>query len=182
MRKAILLSLLFPVLIFAQSDQKPDAKKPDVWEPMKYLVGKWEGSSQGRPGEGAVEREYGFILNGKYLQVKNKSVYKPQEKNPKGEVHEDLGLISFDRGRKQFVFRQFHIEGFVNQYTAEAPTAESKTIVFTSESIENIPAGWRARETYKIINADEFVEIFELAAPGKEFEVYSESRLRRRAR
>ena len=129
MRKAILLSLLFPVLIFAQSNQPPEAKKPDVWEPMKYLVGKWEGSSQGQPGEGAVEREYGFILNGKYLQVKNKSVYKPQEKNPKGEVHEDRGYISIDRTRRLFVFRQFHVEGFVNTYVA--PPGDTP-LVFTS--------------------------------------------------
>ena len=32
-------------------------------------------------------------------------------------------------------------------------------IVFTSESIDNIPAGWRARETYKLVSADEFVEV-----------------------
>ena len=42
--------------------------------------------------------------------------------------------------------------------------------------LENIPAGWRARETYKILGPDEFVEVFELAEPGKNFEVYSEAR------
>jgi hypothetical protein len=39
--------------------------------------------------------------------------------------------------------------------------------VFVTERIENIPAGWRAKETYKILNEDEFVEIFESAEPGK---------------
>jgi hypothetical protein len=57
---------------------------------------------------------------------------------------------------------------------------DGKTIVFTSESIENIPAGWRARETYKIVSEDEFTETFELAGPGKEFETYTENRLRRK--
>jgi hypothetical protein len=46
-----------------------------------------------------------------------------------------------------------------------------KTIVFTSQSIENIPAGRRARETYKIVGPDELTEVFELAGPGKDFEV-----------
>lgn len=59
-------------------------------------------------------------------------------------------------------------------------SSDGKTIVFTSESIENIPAGWRSRETYKIIGADGFVEVFELAGPGKDFEVYSEARLLRK--
>jgi hypothetical protein len=66
----------------------------------------------------------------------------------------------------------------VNQFVTTSN--DGKTIVFTSESIENIPAGWRARETYKLTNADEFIEIFELAGPGKEFEVYSENRYRRK--
>jgi len=39
--------------------------------------------------------------------------------------------------------------------------------VFTSEAIENIPAGWRARETYVVTGPDEFEEVFELAEPGK---------------
>jgi len=55
-----------------------------------------------------------------------------------------------------------------------------KTIVFTSQSIENIPAGWRARETYKIVGPHEFTEVFELAGPGKDFEVYSEGHFKRK--
>jgi hypothetical protein len=70
-------------------------------------------------------------------------------------------MMSFDKGRKNFVLRQFHVEGFVNQYVMTGATADGKTIVFASESIENIPAGYRARETYKIIGPDEFTEVFE---------------------
>ena len=71
------LSLAPPIL--AQT-----AQQPEVWEPLKYFVGSWEGS-----GDSKVEREYQFVLKGKYLQAKNESTYLPQEKNPKGEVHED---------------------------------------------------------------------------------------------
>jgi hypothetical protein len=52
-------------------------------------------------------------------------------------------------------------------------------IVFVTESIENIPAGWRAKETYQILGPDEFVETFELAVSGKEFELYTENRFTR---
>jgi hypothetical protein len=78
------------------------------------------------------------------------------------------------------VLRQFHVEGFVNQFVMTSASADGKTIVFTSESIENIPAGFRARETYKIMGPDEFREIFEIAEPGKDFEVYSEGHYRRK--
>ena len=35
------------------------------------------------------------------------------------------------------------------------------TIVFTTAGMENIPAGWRTRETYETLGADKFVEVFE---------------------
>jgi hypothetical protein len=37
----------------------------------------------------------------------------------------------------------------------------------------------KARETYEFMSDDEFVETFELAAPGKPFQVYSRSHLKR---
>jgi hypothetical protein len=52
--------------------------------------------------------------------------------------------------------------------------------VFTTERLENLPLDGRARETWRITGADEFVEIFELAEPGKDFAVYSETQLTRR--
>lgn len=76
------------------------------------------------------------------------------------------------------MFRQFHVEGFVNQYVLD-PSSTGDRLVFTSESIENIPAGFRARETYLFSGTDNLEEIFELAEPGKDFEVYSRSRLTR---
>ena len=147
----------------------------DKWAPLRPVLGTWEGTSNGQPGKGTVRREYRLVLNDRFIEVRNTSTYPPQEKNPKGEVHEDRGFISYDTARKMFVFRQFHVEGFVNTYAAPA---DSRPLVFTSEAIENIPPGWKARETYRF-DGDELVEVFELAEPGKEFTIYSEMRLRR---
>jgi hypothetical protein len=38
---------------------------------------------------------------------------------------------------------------------------DGKTIVLATEDRENLPTGWRAREPYEILGADEFVEVFE---------------------
>ena len=89
-----------------------------------------------------------------------------------------MSMVSYDTARKLFVFRQFHTEGFVNTYVQQ-PSADDKTIVFVSEATENIPAGYRARETYRIVSRDEFTERFDIAEPGKDFELYSEARLKR---
>jgi hypothetical protein len=155
------------------------AAKPSPWEAMRFFVGAWAGTGHGEPGTSTVERRYAFVLHGRFLEVQNKSTYPPQEKNPKGEVHEDRGFVSWDRARRRFVFRQFHAEGFVNHYVADTVAAPVDSIVFRSEAIENIPAGFRARETYRVLGPDEFVERFELAEPGKEFAVYSETRFQR---
>ena len=171
----LVVSLIVPNIVFGQEE-----KKQDVWEPLRFFVGSWEGKGEGRPGDSKAERVYEFVLQGKFLEAKNKSIYEPQDLNPKGEVHEDWGLFSYDQGRKKIVFRQFHAEGFVNQYVLDSLSADCKTLVFVTESIENIPSGWRARETYKILNKDEFTETFELAAPEKDFEVYIESHFKRK--
>jgi hypothetical protein len=149
----------------------------DPWVNMKFFIGRWEGTSTGEPGNGTVSRTYEFVLGNKFLQVRNKSTYAPQEKNPKGEVHEDWGFVSYDSGRKKLILRQFHIEGFVNQFVLQSESRNE--IVFVSESIENIPNGWRARETYRVLGPDEFIERFDLAEPGKDFELYSETRFQR---
>jgi hypothetical protein len=169
------LILLVPVLLCGQAK---DITSP--WEPLKFLVGQWQGTTHGKPGDGNVERQYEFLLDGKFLHETNTSTYPPQEKNPKGEVHHHLGMIGYDQQRKKFVYRQFHMEGFVNQYVLESIAPDGKHFVFATESIENIPAGWRAKETYTVLNQDEFRERFELAQPGKDFELYSENDLKRK--
>jgi len=175
-----MITLLTIILMLTPLGLLQTGKVQSTWEPLKVLVGSWEGTGKGQPGNSRVEREYQLVLGDKFLQVKNKSTYPPQKENPKGEVHEDWGLFSYDRTRKQFVLRQFHIEGFVNQYRLEKAASDAKSFVFVTESIENIAAGWRARESYKIVNANEFIETFELAEPGKDFEVYTETQFKRK--
>jgi hypothetical protein len=173
MKYIFIFLLSFPIVSFAQT------KQDSLWLPFKTFIGKWTGESEGQAGKGKYERSYEFVLNKKFIEVKNKSTYPSSKENQKGEVHEDHGFISFDKSRKIFVLRQFHIEGFVNQYRIESISPDKRTIVFISESIENIPAGFRAKETYQILNDNEFTERFELAEPGKDFELYSKATLKK---
>ena len=175
MRRVFLAILFIPLIASGQAKTASN----DVWQPFQYFVGSWKGTGKGEPGVSEIEREYKLVLGGKFLNVTHKSVYQPQSKNPKGETHEDWGFISYDRNRKLYVLRQFHVEGFVSQYRSETMAPDGKTLVFVSEGLENLPSGFRARETYKILGNDEFVEVFELASPGKDFAVYSENHFKR---
>lgn len=52
-------------------------------------------------------------------------------------------------------------------------------LVFESEAFENFSNSWKARESYEFLSNDEFIETFELAAPGKAFQVYSRNHFKR---
>ena len=177
----LLMSTVLAAPAVAQSTASSGApKKADPWQPVRPLVGTWEGEASGQPGTGRSEREYRFILKDRYIHITSKTTYPPQEKNPKGEIHEDVGFISYDKIAQKLVLRQFHIEGFVNHYVLDSISEDGRTLAFVTAAIENIPAGWRGRETYRIVSDDEFVETFALAEPGKEFATYSETRFRRK--
>jgi hypothetical protein len=165
-RLLFIIIVLLPGILFAQANEQPD-----IWKPLKFFVGFWEGTGEGTSGTSKVEANFKFVLNENFLEARYKAVFEPQEKNPKGEVHEDFGYFSYDTSRKKFVYRQFNIEGFVNQFVLDSISPDGKTIIFITENVENGPPNLRARTTYKILNNDEFEEIFELAFPGKDFEV-----------
>ena len=151
----------------------------DTWQPLRSFLGKWEGQVHGKPGNGKAERAYTFTLGERFIQITNKSIYPPQENNPNGEIHEDIGFFSYDRRAKKFMLRQFHVEGFVNHFVEQRFNAKKRTFVFVTTAIENIAPGWRLRETYCFLNRDEFIETFELAKPGKNFTTYSKTHFHR---
>jgi hypothetical protein len=142
------------------------------------MEGEWTGESDGEPGKGTVKRTYRFVLGNKFLHEQNVSTYPPQPKNEKGEVHEHWSFISHDKARRTLVLRQFHQEGFVNQF-AMGPVEAGKPIVFDSEALENVRSSWKARETYEVVSPDEFVETFELAMGDQPYQVYSKARFKR---
>ena len=170
--------MLGPLLVFVLAAGPAPAAKESPWSSIQFMVGEWRGESEGRPGKGTVARTYRFVLEDRFLAEENTSTYPPQPANEKGEVHQHRSYFSYDRARKVLVLRQFHQEGFVNQY-AMVPGASAAKVVFESEALENVPAGWKARETYEVVSPDEFVETFELAMGDKPFEVYSRARFKR---
>lgn len=174
MKKLFYLLIIFPSLTYSQT-----SKHDSIWIPFKSFIGTWKGDGVSESGKGKYERSYQWIYNGTFIEIHNKSTYEPSTYNPKGEVHEDLGYFSYDKVRKTFVLRQFHIEGFVNQYVLDSISPDKKTITFKTEAIENIPEGWQAKERYRIINEDVIEETFLLAQPGENFTVYSKVALHR---
>lgn len=141
--------------------------------PLARFVGHWRGTVSGEPGTGTVERTYTPVLSGKFIEERNESRY------VSGEVHHHIAYWSFDRFRERFVLRQFHQEAFVNQFVAATADFAESRLVVDSEAIENIPPGFRARESYVFNGADAFEEIFEIAEPNGALSLYSHNRFQR---
>jgi hypothetical protein len=174
----VVASAMTPILLLQGPSPARPAAAEDPWSAVRFMVGEWTGESEGEPGKGTLKRTYRFVLGERFLHELNVSTYPPQPRNEKGEVHEHWSFFSHDRGRRTLVLRQFHQEGFVNQYALK-PGGPAGAVVFESEALENAPAGWRARESYEVVSPNEFVETFELAPEGGAYEVYSRARLKR---
>ncbi len=174
MKNVLFIFLLLPSFMLGQIEEV------ECWKTLNYFLGAWEGIGEGKWGNSTVEREYQLVLGSSYIIGKNKSVYEPQDKNPNGEIHQNWDIFSYDISREKIVLRQFHDEKFVNQYVAESISTDGKYIEFITENIENFSKGWRAKETYKIIDENEFIEKFYLSAPDKEFKLFVTNSFKRK--
>lgn len=181
-RRTAMIALASAAAACTSTAQQTTAAPPALnqrLQPLSRFVGRWRGTGNGEPGNSTVERSYTPVLAGRFIEVRNTSTYAPQAANPKGEVHDDSGYLSFDNARKLFVLRQFHTEGFVNQYAATTPDFTGNKLVFASEVFENLPSGMKARESYTFTSADMFEEVFEIAEDGANYQVYSHNTLGR---
>jgi hypothetical protein len=168
LKNSLFLSLILTAAAAATAQSDP-------WAALRAFAGKWEGPSSGKPGKGSTSREYKFRMNGRFLYQTDTSVYQPPDPAAKPLVHEDFGVFSYDSELKKIVWRQFHSEGLVNEYILESAGADGKSLEFVTTKIENLP-GFRAKKEYRIVSSDEIAETFFLAAPGKDFEVYTTAR------
>lgn len=169
----ILIPLVLASLFVPAAPDSGGLASADPWEPLRRLEGKWEGTSDGKFGSAELERTYEFVLNGKFLQSRTRSV-------AEREVHEDLGMVSWDQAAERFVVREFHSEGYVNEYAVEV--AEDGTLVLETTSVENgFAPGLRAQSTLRFVSDDEIRETFALATGDAPFEACVQMELQRAA-
>jgi hypothetical protein len=150
----------------------------DPFAALRVFVGKGQGPTSGKPGTGTTTREYRFELNGHFLWQHDRSVYQTNNAAAPQFVHEDQGYFSYDSGQKKILWMQFHSEGLVNEYALESVAADGKELEFLTTEIENLP-GFRAKKLYRVLSPDAIDETFWLATPGKDFELYTVTHLRR---
>lgn len=171
-----ILSLALIVLV---AGVQAGESKADGLAELRWLVGEWRGVGQGDPGTSGSERHIDSYLDGNYIRSQGRSVYPKQEKNPKGEIHAQLDLWSFDKARGSIVLRQFDTLGFVGTYILDKAASGPDRWVLIAESLENVPKGWKARYVFTRKSDDEYHEMLELDADGKGFQPYVTNRFLR---
>lgn len=142
------------------------------------LIGSWEGSGEGfSSSKSTITAEYSWLMNQQYIEVKHRSVFEPTAQKPQGEIHEDMGIISYNKSKKAIVFRQYHIEGFYNEYVLSDSLSNNSKLVFETEKIENFVPGGRARFTILFKKTNEIETLFDVGFPGKEMACFGKNML-----
>jgi hypothetical protein len=131
-------------------------------------------------GVSTVIQEYTFVLGVNFLGMDTRSVFKPQEENPKGEVHEDFGIFSYDGGREKFVLRGFCVEGFVNRYVGEV-SEDGMTLTFETEAVEKAPTGTRAKLVFLRKSERKLEQSFYVSLPGRDWSCMSTNYLKKKS-
>lgn len=160
----------FLILLFLVFNTAVWAEKP--LERFEFLVGSWQGVEGGVAGDGIGFRTYSMQLNSKFLVHHNTSTFPISKRKPRGEVHRDFGVLSYNSNDSSYVLREFHVEGFTNIYVLNKALSSEKRFVFITREIENNPGEWVARLTIKKISDDEFKEYFDIATDGKTFKSF----------
>lgn len=147
-------------------------------ERFNNLIGKWEGTGEGfGSSTSIVKSEFNWIMNNNFIEVINRSEFKPTLQKPEGEIHEDFGIISYNKASKVIIYRQYHTEGFYNEYILADSLSNENILVFDTEKIENFVPGGRARETIIIKSNSEIETRFDVGFPGKEMTCMGKNKL-----
>lgn len=150
--------------------------EPKALADFQWMVGDWRGVGEGEPGTSGSERHNDAYLDGQFIRAQGQSVYPKQEKNPKGEIHSQLAIWSYDKARGAIVVREFDSLGFVGTYILDKAASKPDRWVLVAESVENVPKGLKARYVITRVSDDEYHEVLELDESGKGFQPYVKNR------
>jgi hypothetical protein len=131
------------------------------WGAWQFLIGEWQGTGDGNPGQGTGGFTLAPDLGGKVLIRRNHSEYPAANGRP-AVSHDDLMIVHSPAADGNARAIYFDNEGHVISYEAK-PSADGKTIALVSVE----PAQPRFRLTYTRRDDGQVGIKFEIAPSGK---------------
>ncbi len=155
-----------------------DKHGDDRFTPLAWLVGEWQGYGKFTKRTTYVHRKYSYDLGGIYLVERTIDMFPPAEPSTDFEVHQDFVVYYRDTTAGDLRAKAFFVEAFVTSETVRIGEGGQR-IITESTQIENGPPGLRTRFILTRETDDRFKETFEIAKPGKEYELVEESVFKR---
>ncbi len=142
------------------------------WEKVNWLIGKWVGSGQGKPGQGSGTFSFEKELDGNIIVRKSHSEIQ-KDSTQKAFGHDDL-MILYHEGTNYFSKAiYFDNEGHNIQYEI---SFSQKSMILLSKKSNGTPA---FRLTYTLISENTLLTTFEISSDGEKFIKYIEGESKR---
>lgn len=171
MKRFLFVTILITHLQYVNSQE-------NTYYIFDFLIGNWVGSGTGiGKSKSEISASFSYTVGNTYIEVNHHTEFEPSDKRMKGDIHDDWGMISYDKQREVYVYRQFNIEGFYNQFILIDSLTNENIFVFETEQTENVVVGSKTRFTVKKINNFEIETYYDLSLPDKEFANYSRNKL-----
>lgn len=138
---------------------------------LNFLVGDWDGTGGGAPGQGTGSFSFHYDLQQKILVRRNSSVYPATPaataaKNRAASTHDDLMVIYSERERQPLRAIYFDSEGHIIQYRVlQAPKGTPAAPGVATFLSVPTPRNPMFRLTYRLTAPDTLEIKFEIARP-----------------
>jgi len=143
------------------------AQTTSTWENWQWLLGEWQGEGSGQPGQGGGSFSFTQELDDHVIIRKSHSEYPGRDNGPI-VIHEDLMVVYKNPTGDPSTAIYFDNEGHTIRYQLKYT---DKTIVFTSEKLENTPI---FRLSYTLLDSGMVHTKFEMSRDGENFINYIE--------
>ena len=165
---------LLPAAASGQSSQPPPTGD-QRFGAFAWLAGEWQGYGQMGERVTYIHKAFGYDVGGRDLVERTLDMFPPSKPSTEFELHQDF-IVYFRTDAGSYRAKGFFVEGFVWNSTV---TVTPERLVIETESVENAPAGMRARLTYTKDGASGFKGTFELAMPGQDYKLFETLVMRR---
>lgn len=128
---------------------------------FRYFLGEFSGEGVSDWGfcNKRSSYSYPFNLSGNFIKLEWELSFPRQEKNPIGDFVRGVGFITYDKINDTYILTLFMSEGYIQKYLGNYNSI-NEAFEFDLKDSSNLPQALEAKISLKILNHDEFEEIY----------------------